>query len=238
MPQQGYIAFNPANGGEQLPRKQVDPGRRAEIGKERRARTRARIIAAAFEIFGEENGLYARIEDVVDKAGVTRATFYNHFSGMVELREALAHEVTHDFLSAVTRTISSMPDARDRASVAVRFYLHRAREDRRWAWSMLNMSASGLIFGAETHRQAGETVGEGIDEGVFPIGSRVMGRDLLLGSTLAAMGSIVREKMPRNYPEVIAGYILHALRVPFDEAREIAHKPLPKLLADPGAVEE
>ncbi len=200
---------------------------------ERRARTRARIIAAAFEIFGEENGLFARIEDVVDKAGVTRATFYNHFSGMFELREALAHEVTHDFLTAVTRAISSMPDARDRATVAVRFYLHRAREDRRWAWSMLNMSASGMIFGAETHRQAGETIGEGIEEGVFPIRSRAMGRDLLLGSTLAAMGSIVRDKMPKDYPEVIAGYILHALRVPFDEAREIAHRKLPKLLSQP-----
>ncbi len=212
-----------------LPRKKVDPGRRAEIGRERRARTRAKIIAAAFEIFGDENGLFARIEDVVEKAGVTRATFYNHFSGMVELREALAHEVTHDFLTAVTHAISAMPDARERSAVAVRFYLRRAKEDTRWAWSMLNMSASGIIFGSETHRQAGQTVNEGIAEGVFPIGSYAMGRDLLLGTTLAAMGSIVREEMADEYPEVIAGYILHALRVPFDEAREIAHRPLPEL---------
>lgn len=211
-------------------RKQVDPARRVAIGRERRARTRARIIAAAFSIFGNENGLFARIEDVVDLAGVTRATFYNHFAGMIELRDALTHEVTHDFLLSVTRTIGQLPDPRTRSAAAVRFYLERARHDRRWGWSMLNMSASGLIFGAETFAQAQQTVAEGIAAGDFPIRSAVLGRDVLLGTTLAAMGSLVREEMPADYPETVAGYILLALGVPFDEARRIAHQPLPPLV--------
>lgn len=213
------------------PRKQVDPQRRAEIGRERRARTRARIIAAAFDIFGDENGLFAHIEDVAKGAGVTRATFYNHFAGMVELREALTHEVTHDFLMAVTNTILQMPDPRHRSAVAVRFYLHRARKDRKWGWSMLNMSASGMIFGAETYRQAQQTVSEGIEAGSFPIRSPEIGRDVLLGTALAAMGSLVRDNMPADYPETVAGYILFALGVPFEEARAIAHLPLPDLSA-------
>lgn len=213
-----------------MERKQVDPSRRAEIGAQRRAKTRARIVAAAFEIFGEEHGLLARIEDVVDKAGVTRATFYNHFNGMAELREALTEEVTHDFLVSVTDTISPMADARHRASIAVRFYLHRARSDRRWGWSMLNMSASGQIFGSETYRQAEATIAEGMADGVFPILCSKIGRDMLLGSTLAAVGSLIREEQPDNYPEGIAAYILHALRVPFEEAQAIAAMPLPELV--------
>ena len=87
-------------------------------------RTRANILSAAFDIFGEEQGLFARIEDIATAAGITRATFYNHFSGMGELREALSYEVTHDFLAAVTHTISRLPDARKRAAVAVRFCLN------------------------------------------------------------------------------------------------------------------
>lgn len=211
-------------------RKQIDPARRLEIGAERRARTRARIIAAAFEIFGEERGLFARIEDIVEEAGVTRTTFYNHFAGgMADLRDALTAEVTHDFLTSVTRTITPIPDARQRSAFAVRFYLRRAQRDRRWGWSMLNLSASGLIFGAETYRQAARTVGEGIGDGVFTVRTVELGRDILLGSTLAAMGSIVREAMPAEYPEAVAGYILHALGVPYEEARVIAHLPLPAL---------
>jgi len=209
----------------------VNQERRAEIGRERRARTRAKVIAAAFEIFGEENGLYARIEDVAEKAGVTRTTFYNHFSGMEELRDALSYEVTHDFLVRVLLTAASLPDPRDRASIAIRYYLHRARTNSRWAWSMMNMSANGLIFGAETYRQAELTVIEGMEAGVFPIPSSVIGRDIIMGSALAAIGAMVREEVAEDYPEIIAGYILLGLGVPFDIARKCARAPLPPLLS-------
>lgn len=208
-------------------RKQIDPDRREEIGRERRVRTRAKIVAAAFEVFGDEDGLYARIEDVAKKAQVTRATFYNHFTGMAELRDALTFEVTHDFLEAVTRAIAQLPDARIRSSCAVRFYLRRACMDTRWAWSMINMSAGGLIFGVETFREAEQTLREGVTEGMFTLSSVELGRDLLLGTTLAAMASIVRGGMPDDYPEVVAGRILFGLGVPFEEALLCAQMPLP-----------
>lgn len=213
----------------QVQQNEANLERRAEIGRERRARTRAKIIAAAFDLFGEENGLHSRIEDVAGRAGVTRPTFYNHFSGMEELREALTHEVTHDFLVAVTRTIEELRDPRMRAVFAIRFYLHRARADRRWAWSMVNMSANGVIFGAETHRQAEQTVREGMEAGLLAIPSSAVGRDIVLGSTLAAVASMLREDLPDDYPEAVAGHILLGLGVPHAEAREFAHLPLPEL---------
>lgn len=216
-----------------MARKQVDPERRFEIGRQRRARTRAKIIAAAFEIFGDENGLFANVDDIAVAAGVTRATFYNHFAGILEVREALVHEVTHDFLVSVTTTVLQMPDPRERASVAIRYYLRRARTDRRWAWSMVNMSASGTIFGAETFRQAELTVREGMEAGAFPILSAELGRDILMGTSLAALGSMIREDMPDDYPEAVVGYILYALGVPYDDAKRIAQIPLPPLIAPP-----
>lgn len=208
---------------------QSQPDGRTRQGIRRRAETRARIIAAAFDIFGEENGLFARIEDVVEKAGVTRATFYNHFASMVELREAVTHEVTHDFLQAVTGAVSQTPDFREQCTVAVRYYLRRAQADRRWAWSMLNMSASGEIFGTETFRQAMRTISDGVENGSLPIPNAELGRDMLLGATLAAMGSIAKRDMPDDYPEIVAGYILCGLGLDRDTARAIAHRPLPKL---------
>ncbi|MFC4255164.1 TetR family transcriptional regulator [Altererythrobacter xixiisoli] len=209
------------------------PDGRTALGRKRRADTRVRILAAAFEIFGDENGLFARIEDVADMAGVTRATFYNHFTGMAELREALTQGVTHDFLLSVTRTVDRLPDARERCTAATRFYLHRAQEDARWGWSMVNISASGLIFGAETYRAAEATVREGIECGALPILSPELGRDILLGSALAAVNSILRGEAPKDYPEAVAGYILFALGVPFEAAKTIAHLPLPPLIMDP-----
>lgn len=209
--------------------KLAQPDGRTRQGIRRRAETRARIIAAAFEIFGEENGLFARIEDVVEKAGVTRATFYNHFNSMVELREAVTREVTHDFLEAVTTAVSQTPDSREQCTVAVRYYLRRAQKDRRWAWSMLNMSASGEIFGTETFRQALRTITDGVRDGSLSIPNAELGRDILLGATLAAMGSIAKRDMPDDYPEIVAGYILCGLGVDRETAKAIAHRPLPEL---------
>jgi len=203
--------------------------RRAEIGRERRARTRAKIVAAAFDLFGEENGLYSRIEDIAHRAGITRPTFYNHFAGMEDLREALTHEVTHDFLVAVTQTVNTLPDPRDRAATALRYYLHRAREDRRWAWSMINMSANGVFLGSETYRQAEQTVREGIEAGVLTIPSSALGRDIILGSVLAAMTSLVKQVMPQDYPEEIAEHILLGLGVPTAIARRTARIAPPPL---------
>lgn len=180
-------------------------------------------------MFGDEAGLYARIEDVAQKAEVTRATFYNHFNGMAELRDALTFEVTHDFLEAVTDAISQLPDARDRSSCAVRFYLRRAATDRRWAWSMINISAAGLIFGIETFRQAEQTLREGVKEGVFTLPSVELGRDLLLGTTLAAMASVVRGDVPEDYPETVAASILFSMGVPFEQAQKCTQAPLPPL---------
>jgi len=211
------------------PQDQPPEQHRARIGQERRARTRARIVAAAFDLFGSEEGLFVRIEDIADKAGVTRATFYNHFTGMAQLREAVSYEVTHDFLQAVNATTGALADPRERATAAIRHYLHRGCQDHRWAWSMVNISASGIVFGAETYRQAEVTVAEGIAAGLLRLPTSTLGRDLVLGTTLCAMSTMLREEMEPKYPEQVAGYILLGMGVDYDTAREIAHRPLPRI---------
>lgn len=204
-----------------------DKARRMELGKVRRAKTRARIIAAAFELFGEEDGLHARIEDVVQRAGITRTTFYDHFSGLGELREAVSYEVTHDFLTAVNETVSQLADARERAAAAIRFYMHRVREVPRWGRSMINLSASGIIFGAETYRQAEQTVAEGMAAGQFLVAESALGRDLVLGTTIAAIATMLRDDKGEGYPEAVAAIILRGLGVGVHEAEAIARRPLP-----------
>lgn len=210
-----------------------DKARRLELGRQRRARTRAKVIAAAFELFGEEDGLYARIEDVSQRAGITRATFYDHFSGMAELREAVSYEVTHDFLSAVSRTIALLDDARERITVAIRCYLHRVREVPGWGRSMINLSANGVIFGAETFREAEGTVAQAIAAGQLSIDDSALGRDAILGTTIAAFATMLREDKSADYPERIAQMMLVGLGVSAEIATEIANRPLPVLATNP-----
>lgn len=207
-----------------------DKARRLELGRQRRAKTRARVIAAAFELFGEEDGLYARIEDVSRRAGITRATFYDHFSGMAELRDAVTYEVTHDFLTAVTRAVDQLTDPCERISVAIRFYLHRVREVPGWGRSMINLSANGIIFGAETFRQAELTVVDAIEAGQLTILDSALGRDAILGTTIAAISTMLRGERGADYPEQVVALILVGLGVNPLKAEEISRRPLPDLV--------
>lgn len=211
------------------PKRKIDSERRAEIGRERKARTRARILAVTFDIFGRENGLYARVEEVCEAAGITRQTFYNHFSGMDDLREALTWEVSHDFLVRVTAVLETMPDAAQRTACAIRYYLERGRLDCRWAWSIVNLSANGVVFGSETFAQARSTVADGIATGVFTVADEQIGRDLVMGATLSALFTQLRDDCGTDYSSHVARAVLIGLGCKPAAAFKFSTDPLPLL---------
>ena len=98
---------------------------------------------------------------------------------------------------------------------------------------MINLSANGIIFGAETFRQAELTVMEAIAAGYLTIADSALGRDAILGTTIAAISTMLREERDGNYPEQVVATILVGLGVAPADAREITEKPLPALIPAP-----
>ena len=68
----------------------VDLARRAQIGQERRARTRAQLIEAANKLIARQAVESITIDDIVKEAGVAKGTFYVHFEDMHALVVAVA----------------------------------------------------------------------------------------------------------------------------------------------------
>ena len=211
------------------PKRRIDLSRRAEIGQERRARTRRQVLDTAFDLLGRENGLSTRIEEICDCANVSRGTFYNYFTGTRDLFEALSYELSHDFNSNVTDALNRLPNAAERVAAAIRFYLERALRDRKWGWAMVNVSAGGPIFGSDTHRSARQTAQEGIDSGEFDLTSAELGRDIQLGTGLAAMLTQLREPQDTDYSVQIASRVLLAMGVSRKRIAEVIAKPLPAI---------
>ena len=209
---------------------EIDPSRRVAIGREKRARTRARILNAAFALFGREGGLFTRVEELCLAADVTRQTFYNHFNGMDELRSALTDEVNHDFLVAVSAVMEDLDDPAERAATAIRHYLEKAARDQKWGWSMVNISSNGIIFGLETYKRAEQTVREGIHRGVFTLSDARLGRDLIMGTALSAVVTQLREAPGSNYSLEITRRLLLSLGVSPKRADELVSRPLRPLL--------
>jgi AcrR family transcriptional regulator len=204
----------------------INHERRAEIGAERRSRTRAALLDAALDLFGHEHGRATRIEDVCARARVARGTFYNHFPDLEALLEALSDELTRDFDDAVHSAFESMQSPVERTCAAVRYYLHGAIQDPRWGWAMVNSSVRTILFGERVARRALDTIQEGIDSGDFALESAVVGRDILLGAGLSGTLSLLQGGMPARYPEKVARQLLLSLGASEDVAVALTLKPL------------
>jgi AcrR family transcriptional regulator len=76
----------------------------------RRAQTRARLLAAAFEVFAERGLGAATVEHVCERAGYTRGAFYSNFGTMEELFFALYEQRADEMLARTRSTISAVFD--------------------------------------------------------------------------------------------------------------------------------
>ena len=201
--------------------------RRAEIGRERRLKTRAHILQIAFELLGREDGRATRIEEICVAAKVARGTFYNHFTSVEEMFRALTFEISHDFNIAVRSVIRRVPNGAISASFALRYYLHKTRDDPAWGWAMVNLSAGGPIFGEETMRYATECVMDGMVTEQFSVASPEIGHDLMQGATLAGMITLLRAPQPPDFPEKLVAQIMRGLGVSPTLIERCVQPPLP-----------
>ncbi|MDV8070663.1 TetR/AcrR family transcriptional regulator [Rhodococcus sp. IEGM 1366] len=69
---------------------------RGSIREAHRQLTRGRIIDSAIEVFTERGYAHSRIEQIAERAGITRTTFYLHFTSKADvLPELLAQAAKH-----------------------------------------------------------------------------------------------------------------------------------------------
>lgn len=207
----------------------IDLARRAEIGARRRSRTRAKLLTAARTLFGHAGGRSTRVEDICEEAGVARGTFYNYFSTFDELQAALFEDLSNRFDRAVHVAFERFDGPAERTCAAIRYYLLHVVQDREWGWGMVNTGMGiGFFHDSVTDRVA-ETIQEGIDTGDFTVDSAQAGRDVLLGSGLAAANTLLTGGTPDRHIAEVATAVLKALGVSDVRARELVRADLPEL---------
>ena len=211
------------------------PRRRPEVrpapklgGK--RERTRKKILEAAFGLLGNENGLTVRIEEVCAAARISRGTFYNYFTSLEQLFEVLAIELSHDLNHALVATWDETQSHAEGSNAAIQHYLCYAQRDPAWAWAMVHLSAFGPSFGADAWEACYRAIAKGIEAGEFDVPNATVGRDLMTGTVLAAVRTMLRSGSDSSQPRIVAFHLLRAFGVPDARAREIADRPLPDIV--------
>lgn len=103
-----------------------DPPRRERKRLDRRVRrTRNRLGDALWDLLQEKELEAVTVQEVLDRAGVGRSTFYSHFSDKDDL---LVSDID-EFLEAMTTLLARDDDASDRVA-PVREFLSHAAEGR------------------------------------------------------------------------------------------------------------
>src|SRR3954464_14112041 len=111
----------------------IDLARRAEIGREKRARTRAQIVDAGAMLLAERPLEALTVDLVVETAGVAKGTFYYHFQSMEELAAAVGEKLGESFDELLAPARLGLRDPIARISFAFTQFLEKAIEDPVWA---------------------------------------------------------------------------------------------------------
>ncbi len=105
----------------------------------RRAETRGRILDAACAAFAQDGYHRTSVDDIIQRVGIARGTFYLHFEGKRAVLDALLHQILMEISSAV-RPIEI------EASVPAQDQL-RNNLERVWAVFTDNPQMAQLILG-------------------------------------------------------------------------------------------
>lgn len=124
---------------------QTAPGLR----ERNKARTRQALLEAARELAGERGLDRVTIEDITERAGVSRRTFFNYFAGI----EALVAESTAVPLQRIAEAFLRRPPAEDPLAAVVSALRDRPLDDSLLGWQPSSLRDEEAPRGHRVHLQ-------------------------------------------------------------------------------------
>ena len=194
----------------------VNLERRAEIGQEKRARTRAQLIAAASALFAKRSWASVTIDDLVREAGVAKGTFYVHFEDMHALTVAVADELIHSFDEMIQLRRASTSDPLLRVAFGCDAFIERAlegitRRGARWSPRMAQSKPSvgeqqaAKLFEGGSGARARRPSGRGL--------SVDLALEAAIGVMLQVLAAVGEGRLSRAVGQPAVGAVLGAIGI-------------------------
>src|SRR5215471_19035002 len=87
-----------------------------------RSARRKQLLAAAQEVFVQQGYHAAAMDDIADRAGVSKPVLYQHFPSKLELYLALLDQRSGDLIDAVRTALASTHDNKQRVEATIAAY--------------------------------------------------------------------------------------------------------------------
>lgn len=197
----------------------IDLARRAEIGRERRAKTRAQILEATEILLAERPPEALTIDTIVDAAGVAKGTFYYHFQSIEELTAAVGAKLGESFDDLVAPARLGIPDPIARLSFGLTKFLEKAIAEPLWARLVIQsaQAPTGVRDGIRANLKA--DLAEAKAQERLTVQDIELAADIVIGVWLeVARGTLERGAAP-NLAGQIVDAVLRALGAAQPKAR-------------------
>ncbi|MFT4008457.1 MAG: TetR/AcrR family transcriptional regulator [Nocardioidaceae bacterium] len=105
-------------------------GVRPRGGRMSRTARRAQLLDSARQVFVAQGYHSAAMDDIAERAGVSKPVLYQHFPGKLELYLGLVEQSCDDIIANCMKALASTPDNKARVEAAMKvFYDYVAADD-------------------------------------------------------------------------------------------------------------
>ncbi len=176
----------------------INLARRAEIGQEKRARTRAQLLTAARALFAVRSWASVTIDDLVHEAGVAKGTFYVHFEDMHALTVAVADDLISEFDELIQPERTSVSNPLLRIALGCNAFIEAALDDPAWGSLVARMARSYPSVGETARARLREDLTEALKEAPLPGLSVNLALEAVVGVVLQTVAAVGEGRLTRG----------------------------------------
>jgi len=189
----------------------IDLARRAEIGREKRARTRAQIVEAGAMLLAERPLEALTVDAVVEAAGVAKGTFYYHFQSMEELAAAVGEKLGESFDELLAPARLGLRDPIARISFAFSQFLAKAIADPTWARLVVQSAQAPTEFARSVRENLKTDLNKAKAEGRLTVQDVELAADIVMGIWLQVTRGTLQRRAAPDLADRALDAILRAL---------------------------
>ena len=198
---------------------------RVRTGAARREKTRQKLLSTAVTVFAERGVDAPSIDDFIVAAGVARGTFYNHFKTTRELLDAVTAEVSDEVITTIELVVIGMDSPIQRVASGCLMYMQIAVDHPAWGAFVTRTGMRGVASGRLLDVYLPRDLELARAQGQVTFKNVRSARDVLLGSLLQSIESVLSSNAPREHLQETMGMALRGIGVPKGQVQRLMTAP-------------
>ncbi len=199
----------------------------------RRIRTHEAIVRAGLELFAENIPEGVSIDELVRAAGVSKQSFYNHFSDRDDLARHILQLTRTEIDASVQEAYRDVADPALRVAVGICVYVRHALDHPQQAWIGVRLSSQAVAAESEFNPMLAEDVRTGLAKGRLACFTPETGIAFVVGVSVALLWRVLLDGGEGAALVVTPQFVTMLLRgfgLPPIEAETIASQAVERIL--------